>query len=158
MAGHGETRFVRSLKGLYRRLLPPLLVRPGLLIAALSAVFVVTGMSVTRLGEEFLPHFQEYDFLMASGDYAWAGTSDSLRKIHMTGALAGTYADATNYLASANLLSVSGMALSPTGDVLISGTGSSGATSTVLVNAQTGEISATSNDASRVIVLRAIAE
>lgn len=64
MAGHGETRFVRSLKGLYRRLLPPLLVRPGLLIAALSAVFVVTGISVTRLGEEFLPHFQEYDFLM----------------------------------------------------------------------------------------------
>jgi CzcA family heavy metal efflux pump len=63
-AEHRETRFVLRLKGLYRRMLPPLLVRPRMLVMALALVFVVTGISVTQLGEEFLPHFQEYDFLM----------------------------------------------------------------------------------------------
>src|SRR4029434_1709448 len=48
----------------YRRSLPPLLVRPGLLVAVLAVIFLATGLAVARLGEEFLPHFQEYDFLM----------------------------------------------------------------------------------------------
>lgn len=61
---HADTALVRALKGLYRKLLPPLLGRPGALIAGLAVIFAVTGFSVTRLGEEFLPHFKEYDFLM----------------------------------------------------------------------------------------------
>ena len=61
---HHETRFVQRLKGLYRRSLPPLLVRPGLQVAGLAIIFLVTGLAVSHLGEEFLPHFQEYDFLM----------------------------------------------------------------------------------------------
>jgi CzcA family heavy metal efflux pump len=61
---HKDTHFVRFLKSLYRRMLPPLLGRPILVVAVLAVLFVVTGISVTQLGEEFLPHFQEYDFLM----------------------------------------------------------------------------------------------
>jgi len=61
---HGETRFVKGLKALYRRMLPPLLVRPRLLVVGVAVIFLVTGVAVTQLGEEFLPHFQEYDFLM----------------------------------------------------------------------------------------------
>ena len=61
---HRETRFAQWLKRMYRQSLPSLLVRPRLLIAGLVVIFLVTGVAVTRLGEEFLPHFQEYDFLM----------------------------------------------------------------------------------------------
>lgn len=61
---HKDTSFVRRLKRLYRGLLTPLLTRQRTVLVALVAVFAVTGIAVTRLGEEFLPHFQEYDFLM----------------------------------------------------------------------------------------------
>jgi len=59
-----ETRFVRVLKRWYRAALPPLLARPSAIVAGLGAIFLTTGAAVTFLGEEFLPHFQEYDFLM----------------------------------------------------------------------------------------------
>lgn len=61
---HPDTRFAQWLKGTYRRSLPTLLVRPKLLMAGLVIVFAFTGVAMTQLGEEFLPHFQEYDFLM----------------------------------------------------------------------------------------------
>ena len=61
---HRDTSLVRKLKGAYRRILPPLLARPRATSVALAGIFVLTGLAVTRLGEEFLPHFQEYDFLM----------------------------------------------------------------------------------------------
>jgi len=61
---HRETRFAQWLRRTYRRSLPPLLVRPNLLVVGLAVIFLVTGVAVTQLGEEFLPHFQEYDFLM----------------------------------------------------------------------------------------------
>ncbi|HET8550132.1 MAG TPA: efflux RND transporter permease subunit [Bryobacteraceae bacterium] len=62
---HGsDTAFVRTLKQRYRRMLPPLLARPRFVVAGLAIIFAVTGVAVTRLGEEFLPHFREYDFLM----------------------------------------------------------------------------------------------
>jgi Cu/Ag efflux pump CusA len=44
--------------------LPPLARRPGWAVAVLVAAFAVTGWEVFRLGEEFLPDFQENDFLM----------------------------------------------------------------------------------------------
>lgn len=59
-----ETVLVRWLKSGYRRFLPPLLAKPRSVVAVLVALFLVTGIAVTRLGEEFLPNFQEYDFLM----------------------------------------------------------------------------------------------
>jgi CzcA family heavy metal efflux pump len=59
-----ETRFVQALKRRYRALLPPLLARPSAIVVGLAVIFLITGAAVTFLGEEFLPHFQEYDFLM----------------------------------------------------------------------------------------------
>lgn len=59
-----DTAFARTLKRWYRSMLPPLLARPAAIVASLAIIFLLTGFAVTRLGEEFLPHFQEYDFLM----------------------------------------------------------------------------------------------
>jgi len=59
-----DTPFVRWLKLGYRRVLPPLLVRPRSVVAFLVGILLVSGIAVRHLGEEFLPNFQEYDFLM----------------------------------------------------------------------------------------------
>jgi CzcA family heavy metal efflux pump len=54
----------RLLKAGYRAVLPAFVARPWHCLAALVLAFVVTGMAAWRLGQEFLPHFQETDFLM----------------------------------------------------------------------------------------------
>ncbi|MCA8976993.1 MAG: efflux RND transporter permease subunit, partial [Planctomycetes bacterium] len=59
-----ESWLVRILKGAYRAVLPPILARPRSVIALLLLAFTATGIGVGRLGEEFLPNFKEYDFLM----------------------------------------------------------------------------------------------
>ncbi|MBI4601201.1 MAG: efflux RND transporter permease subunit, partial [Planctomycetes bacterium] len=59
-----DALLVRALKALYRAVLPPIVARPRAVAAALLASFVLTGLGVTRLGEEFLPSFKETDFLM----------------------------------------------------------------------------------------------
>ena len=59
-----ETRWVTEFKSLYRRILLPLFHHPKRLIGGLIALFTVTMGSIPFLGEEFLPHFKEYDFLM----------------------------------------------------------------------------------------------
>src|SRR6516165_2396380 len=59
-----ESPLVRILKGIYRAILPPLARRPGWAMLVLVVAFVATGWGVARLGEEFLPDFQENDFLM----------------------------------------------------------------------------------------------
>ena len=59
-----EAALARGLKGLYRRLLPGVVDRPAWGIAALVAVFGATAAAVPFLGEEFMPKFKEYDFLM----------------------------------------------------------------------------------------------
>jgi CzcA family heavy metal efflux pump len=61
---HGETPLVRVLKRPYRAVLPGLTSRPDWAIAVLVLAFGWTGYAVTGLGEEFLPNFQENDFLM----------------------------------------------------------------------------------------------
>jgi CzcA family heavy metal efflux pump len=75
-----DSALVRWLKRAYRSLLPRVLDRPRLAAALLLAVFAVTVLAVPFLGEEFLPDFQEYDFLMH-----WVekpGTSiDAMRRI-----------------------------------------------------------------------------
>jgi CzcA family heavy metal efflux pump len=61
---HHEPPLVKALKALYHRILPPIIDRPRWVIAALAIVFIATAAAVPYLGEEFMPNFQEYDFLM----------------------------------------------------------------------------------------------
>ena len=76
----GDAPFVRMLKARYRRMLPSFVDRPRTALVALAIMFVVTAAIVPFLGEEFLPNFREYDFLMH-----WVekpGTSlDAMRRI-----------------------------------------------------------------------------
>jgi CzcA family heavy metal efflux pump len=59
-----EPALVRALKRRYRALLPRLVERPRLAGATLAVLLAATAAAVPFLGEEFLPDFQEYDFLM----------------------------------------------------------------------------------------------
>ena len=59
-----EPALLQALKRRYRSFLLKLLDRPRRSVAALAVIFVVTALAVPFLGEEFLPDFQEYDFLM----------------------------------------------------------------------------------------------
>lgn len=59
-----EAPLSRVLKRIYARLLPPLVARPKLALVVILGAFTATGIAVSRLGEEFLPNFQETDFLM----------------------------------------------------------------------------------------------
>jgi CzcA family heavy metal efflux pump len=77
---HRESPMVRVLKRPYRAMLPGLARRPGWAVAVLVVAFGLTGYAVTGLGEEFLPNFQEYDFLMHFVEKP--GTSlDAMRRI-----------------------------------------------------------------------------
>jgi CzcA family heavy metal efflux pump len=59
-----EAPLARWLKQLYRPLLPKLIARPQLSVVLLVASFVVSLAVGAGLGREFLPNFQETDFLM----------------------------------------------------------------------------------------------
>jgi Cu/Ag efflux pump CusA len=59
-----EAPLTRLLKRLYRPLLAPVIGRPWLTLGVLVVAFVLTAAATTRLGQEFLPDFQETDFLM----------------------------------------------------------------------------------------------
>jgi Cu/Ag efflux pump CusA len=59
-----ESPVVRILKAGYGMILPPRARRPGWAVAILVIAFAGTGWAVLGLGQEFLPDFQEYDFLM----------------------------------------------------------------------------------------------
>jgi Cu/Ag efflux pump CusA len=78
--GSREVRVVSGLKTRYRRLLESFVDRPKSAFATLAVLLVLTMATVPFLGEEFLPHFREYDFLMH-----WVekpGTSlDAMRRI-----------------------------------------------------------------------------
>jgi CzcA family heavy metal efflux pump len=75
-----ESRLVVGLRARYRRMLPAFVDRPKTALVSLGAMLSITGATVPFLGEEFLPHFREYDFLMH-----WVekpGTSiDAMRRI-----------------------------------------------------------------------------
>jgi CzcA family heavy metal efflux pump len=60
----GESPFVSGLKKPYRAALPPFIRRPMWSLIVLAAIVVAVGASAGFLGEEFMPKFQEYDFLM----------------------------------------------------------------------------------------------
>ena len=62
---HGrEAPVVASLKSRYRRALPGLITRPKQAMAIIAVSLAATAAAFPLLGEEFLPSFQEYDFLM----------------------------------------------------------------------------------------------
>jgi len=61
---HRESPLITFLKRPYRACLPPLISRPALAIVALVGLVAVSLSTVRYLGEEFMPKFQEYDFLM----------------------------------------------------------------------------------------------
>ncbi len=61
---HRQSPLITLLKIPYRAVLPPLIRRPALAVVALVGLLVGTLSTVPFLGEEFLPDFQEYDFLM----------------------------------------------------------------------------------------------
>ena len=62
--GATESRLVTRLKSWYRGVLPRVIDRPGLAGGLLAVLMSATLASVPWLGEEFLPNFREYDFLM----------------------------------------------------------------------------------------------
>lgn len=59
-----ESPLITLLKTPYRNALPALISRPGWAMAGFAAVLATTVLTVPFLGEEFMPKFQEYDFLM----------------------------------------------------------------------------------------------
>ncbi len=59
-----ESPFLQKLKAGYERLLPKLLNSPKRVLTITAAALVAALIAVPFLGEEFLPHFKEYDFLM----------------------------------------------------------------------------------------------
>ena len=75
-----EAPLVTWLKDRYRRILPGLVAAPGMALGIVAASLAIAGAAFPFLGEEFLPHFKEYDFLMH-----WVekpGTSlDAMRRI-----------------------------------------------------------------------------
>jgi len=59
-----DAPLVRWLKRIYGSILPRLIGRPYAALSVLVVVFLLTGIAIPRLGEEFLPNFKERDFLM----------------------------------------------------------------------------------------------
>ena len=59
-----EPRLVTALKRRYERLLAPVIDRPGVAGLVLATLLAGTLAAVPFLGEELLPNFREYDFLM----------------------------------------------------------------------------------------------
>ena len=59
-----ESPFLQWLKSRYEALLPKLINRPKKVLAFMASALVLTLVAIPFLGEEFLPHFKEYDFLM----------------------------------------------------------------------------------------------
>ena len=59
-----DAPLTRILKAIYAAMLPFFLQRPKQSLAFLAIMFVATTAAVLRLGEEYLPHFRETDFLM----------------------------------------------------------------------------------------------
>ncbi|MEO7271198.1 MAG: efflux RND transporter permease subunit [Vicinamibacterales bacterium] len=59
-----EAPLVSKLKAWYGRLLPRLMAAPRRALAIVAASIIAAVVTFPFLGEEFLPHFKEYDFLM----------------------------------------------------------------------------------------------
>ncbi len=60
----GEAPIARWLRQAYGAVLPYLIGHPYMALGAILGTFVLSGAAATRFGSEFLPEFQETDFLM----------------------------------------------------------------------------------------------
>ncbi|HEX4999677.1 MAG TPA: efflux RND transporter permease subunit [Terriglobia bacterium] len=77
---HRESPLTRGLRRVYRAWVGRALDRPRLIGAATALILVATAVAVPFLGEDFLPSFREYDFLMHFVEKP--GTSlDAMRRI-----------------------------------------------------------------------------
>lgn len=63
-AARSEVPLARFLKRLYRPMLSSLIEHPYLALGTILVAFLLTGVLASGLGQEFLPNFQETDFLM----------------------------------------------------------------------------------------------
>ncbi|MFO0807598.1 MAG: efflux RND transporter permease subunit [Gemmataceae bacterium] len=61
---HAEAPLARLLRRAYGAVLPYLVGRPYAALGLVLATFILSGAAATRFGSEFLPEFQETDFLM----------------------------------------------------------------------------------------------
>ncbi|MBY0525666.1 MAG: efflux RND transporter permease subunit [Gemmataceae bacterium] len=61
---HREAPLARFLRGIYRKVIPGVLDRPRITMGAMAALLVGTAALYPQLKEEYLPRFQETDFLM----------------------------------------------------------------------------------------------
>ena len=59
-----ESPFLKWLKERYEAILPKLINHPKHVLGFLTVALAVALITIPFLGEEFLPHFKEYDFLM----------------------------------------------------------------------------------------------
>lgn len=59
-----ESPLMRGLRERYRQTLERLVSHPRRAVGILAGLLVMTGAALPFLGEDFLPHFREYDFLM----------------------------------------------------------------------------------------------
>lgn len=59
-----ESPLMKGLRLRYRAILERLVSHPRRAVGALVGLLVMTGAALPFLGEDFLPHFREYDFLM----------------------------------------------------------------------------------------------
>jgi Cu/Ag efflux pump CusA len=58
-----DSALLRVLKRIYRSMLPSALDHPRAAVVVIAVLFVGTAFGARFLGEEFMPNFQEYDFL-----------------------------------------------------------------------------------------------
>jgi len=61
---HREAPLARLLRRIYGAVLPYLIGKPHAALGIVLATFVLSGAAASRFGSEFLPEFQETDFLM----------------------------------------------------------------------------------------------
>ena len=61
---HEAPPLARRLQGWYDRVLPRFIDRPRRVGLGLAGAFIITAVVIPLLGQEFLPKFKEYDFLM----------------------------------------------------------------------------------------------
>lgn len=62
--GRAEAPLTRLVRRAYRAVLPACVAQPWLAVAGLAGAFALTAAGALSLGQEFLPNFQETDFLM----------------------------------------------------------------------------------------------
>ncbi len=79
-ADRPEAPLTQLAKQFYRRMLPHVVTRPYLALGSLMFAFAMTAVVAANLGQEFLPDFQETDFLMHFVEKP--GTSvDAMRRV-----------------------------------------------------------------------------